>query len=115
MLGKAEPYLDLIRASMMELFWKNSYRLSAIFAKSYIIDVRLSYIIDVQLKSRWPNYRDCYNAQHFLFEFDYSPKYCQQLLLTVLMNYSHLSLIKLRGHVQNKTQQCRLQAIFIQC
>ena len=97
MLGKAEPYLDLIRASMMELFWKNSYRLSATFAKSYIIDVRL--------KSRWPNYRDCYNAQHFLFEFDYSPKYCQQLLLTVLMNYSHLSLIKLRGHVQNKTQQ----------
>ena len=38
---KAEPFLELSQASMMELFRKNSERLSAILAKSFIIDVQL--------------------------------------------------------------------------
>ena len=41
MFVKAEPYLELSRASMLEPFYKNSERLSAIFAKSFITDVRL--------------------------------------------------------------------------
>ena len=36
---KAESYLELSRVSMMELFCENSQRLSAIFAKSLIIDL----------------------------------------------------------------------------
>ena len=38
---KAETYFEVSRASMMEIFCKNSQGLSAIFAKSFIIDVRL--------------------------------------------------------------------------
>ena len=38
---KAEPCLEPSPISMMELFCKNSQRLSAIFAKSFLMDVAL--------------------------------------------------------------------------
>ena len=38
---KPEPYLELSRAPTMELFCKTSELISAIFAKSFIIDARL--------------------------------------------------------------------------
>ena len=41
MLVKVELYLELSQASMVELFYKNSSSLLAIFAKNVIIDVPL--------------------------------------------------------------------------
>ena len=43
MFAKAQPYLELSQASMMELFGKNSKQLSDIFAKSFIIYNRLCF------------------------------------------------------------------------
>ena len=39
MFLQAESYLELSRASMMELFCENSQGLLAIFAKNFIIDL----------------------------------------------------------------------------
>ena len=41
MFAKAEPYLELSRASMMAICRKNSKRLSVIFAKDFTTDVQL--------------------------------------------------------------------------